>query len=451
MLGVRPASAQGLRVAQPNAAHFPEVTLYAYPTDHRGVVLENLAPNTFHVVEDGKDAGSPRVTVGGGSLDICLALDRSPSMLDEGKLGFAKRAAREFLRQLGPDDRAAFLTFASGAVLDQPLTRDRDSLLAAVDHAQASGNTTTLYDALYWSVEQVAVGHTGSLLGAASARAEARRVVIAITDGLDLSSHTPPEAVIRSARANGVTICTIALGSDAETRELEEMARETGGLYLRAPEPQDLSRLYATLAEQLRKEYRVTYRSPRPEADATRRNITLSVTGVPQLANTWYQAPGQGSLLVTVPAAAGPSGASAVGTPAAAGDNRLLLGSLLVLVGVGSLVAAFLWWMGTRRETLTVTDSNPRMDLLPLWVREGQTRVGRGEECELVLDSRRVSRVHARIEAASGIVRLIDEGSINGTYVNGRRVRNSQILQVGDVLRFGDQEFQYAGEAPADA
>jgi pSer/pThr/pTyr-binding forkhead associated (FHA) protein len=82
-------------------------------------------------------------------------------------------------------------------------------------------------------------------------------------------------------------------------------------------------------------------------------------------------------------------------------------------------------------------------------VKHGSNLVGRGAECELVLDSRQVSRVHARIEATGGVFHLFDEGSANGTWVNGRRVTRSREVRVGDVLRFGDREFRFAGELPS--
>src|SRR5438046_225 len=111
----RHAEAQSLRLAQPNAARFPEVTLYVYPVDARGAPLRGLDPAGFRVLEDGAPAQVLRAQGSGGSLDVCLALDCSMSMLDEGKLEYAKDAAREFLRQLGPDDQAALLTFADGS------------------------------------------------------------------------------------------------------------------------------------------------------------------------------------------------------------------------------------------------------------------------------------------------------------------------------------------------
>jgi pSer/pThr/pTyr-binding forkhead associated (FHA) protein len=50
-----------------------------------------------------------------------------------------------------------------------------------------------------------------------------------------------------------------------------------------------------------------------------------------------------------------------------------------------------------------------------------------------------VSRRHARLERQGTQWVLIDEGSRNGSFVNGRPVQQ-QPVQVGDVLRFGNTE-----------
>jgi hypothetical protein len=45
-----------LRLGQPNSARFPQVTLYAYPTDGRGLLIPNLPPGAFSVTENGSPA-----------------------------------------------------------------------------------------------------------------------------------------------------------------------------------------------------------------------------------------------------------------------------------------------------------------------------------------------------------------------------------------------------------
>ncbi len=442
------SSGAGVRLGQPNAARFPEVVLYAYPTDDRGLLMGGLHAGSFRVTENGQPARVLEVDGEGGTLDVCLVIDCSPSMLAQNKLDFARLAARDFLQQLAPDDRAALVSFSDRSTLEQPLTQQKQALFQAVDRTATRGETTAFLDSLYWAVTQVSLRETrgGSVLAAGPARPDSRRIVLALTDGNDNGSRISAAQVIRYARSQGVALCTVALGEDAATAGLEHLAQETGGLYLRAPGPADLQRLYVALAQELRREYRIRFRTPVPTADATRRNVSVALAGTPLVGETWYQAPGQGSLLVTVPnnpEAPAVSGSTA-GTRSQ--DPRVIGGVLLVIVGLGLGGAVLFIWLGQRGRQLPIQDSNPRLDLLPLWVKEGCTRVGRGEECDLVLDSGQVSRVHARIEAGAGVYLLVDEGSRNGTYVNGRRIKQHRELQVGDTVRFGDREFRFAGE-----
>lgn len=61
--------------------------------------------------------------------------------------------------------------------------------------------------------------------------------------------------------------------------------------------------------------------------------------------------------------------------------------------------------------------------------------VGRGEDCEVVLPDRQVSRRHFRIVRDEDGYHVEDLGSKNGTYVNGAPVRGSVHLQDGDEIQ----------------
>ncbi len=66
--------------------------------------------------------------------------------------------------------------------------------------------------------------------------------------------------------------------------------------------------------------------------------------------------------------------------------------------------------------------------------------LGRGAECHVLLESARVSRIHARLTVDSRSATVEDMGSANGVYVNGRRIHNGERLQDGDVLIVGGEE-----------
>jgi len=67
--------------------------------------------------------------------------------------------------------------------------------------------------------------------------------------------------------------------------------------------------------------------------------------------------------------------------------------------------------------------------------------IGRNDECDLVFQSKGVSRRHAVIRHAGSGFTVTDE-SVNGTYVNGERVDRVQLLAHGDTLRIGDEELR---------
>lgn len=67
---------------------------------------------------------------------------------------------------------------------------------------------------------------------------------------------------------------------------------------------------------------------------------------------------------------------------------------------------------------------------------QSSVAIGRHPSCDIFLDDITVSRRHTRIERDPQGYRLVDAGSLNGTYVNRERVDESR-LQHGDELQIG--------------
>jgi TonB family protein len=64
-------------------------------------------------------------------------------------------------------------------------------------------------------------------------------------------------------------------------------------------------------------------------------------------------------------------------------------------------------------------------------------KIGRLSSAHLCLEDEKVSRIHSVIEVAGdGAMSIIDMGSVEGTYVNGKRV-NKGLLTFGDEIRVG--------------
>jgi pSer/pThr/pTyr-binding forkhead associated (FHA) protein len=78
--------------------------------------------------------------------------------------------------------------------------------------------------------------------------------------------------------------------------------------------------------------------------------------------------------------------------------------------------------------------------------------VGRGVACQLRLDDPKVSRHHATLVADSAGLSVRDDGSLNGTWLNDRRIAGHAALRVGDRLRIGGSEFLVTnGDQPPDS
>src|SRR5580704_13028487 len=82
------------------------------------------------------------------------------------------------------------------------------------------------------------------------------------------------------------------------------------------------------------------------------------------------------------------------------------------------------------RAVLTLQTGPDAGKLIPLSATAVST-VGRADTCTLALDDARLSRVHAKIHCTGGVWLLTDEGSTNGTFVNGQRVEKYSALADG--------------------
>jgi pSer/pThr/pTyr-binding forkhead associated (FHA) protein len=70
--------------------------------------------------------------------------------------------------------------------------------------------------------------------------------------------------------------------------------------------------------------------------------------------------------------------------------------------------------------------------------------IGRTPVSQVVIDNERVSRRHAVIRrAGDGTYELMDMGSSNGTYLNGRRIDRPAVLAHGQVIEVGLQKMTF--------
>ena len=75
---------------------------------------------------------------------------------------------------------------------------------------------------------------------------------------------------------------------------------------------------------------------------------------------------------------------------------------------------------------------------------EGErTTIGRSPECDILLDDVTVSRSHAVLLQHDGAFQIEDLGSLNGTFLNRKRIESVEKLENGDELQIGKYRLSF--------
>jgi hypothetical protein len=71
-----------------------------------------------------------------------------------------------------------------------------------------------------------------------------------------------------------------------------------------------------------------------------------------------------------------------------------------------------------------------------------RTTIGRSPECDIFLDDVTVSRKHAVLLRRDNVFYIEDQGSLNGTFLNRRRIESGR-LENGDELQIGKYKLSF--------
>lgn len=85
----------------------------------------------------------------------------------------------------------------------------------------------------------------------------------------------------------------------------------------------------------------------------------------------------------------------------------------------------------------------------PLEIDRDRVLVGRDPSCEVVIDDKSVSRRHAAIERRGSVFVVVDQGSANGSFVNGEQISEAALYD-GQELRLGMVPFRVQIESEVE-
>ena len=97
-------------------------------------------------------------------------------------------------------------------------------------------------------------------------------------------------------------------------------------------------------------------------------------------------------------------------------------------------------------QRLELTLLRPQKPPMTIEMTERVITMGRASSCTIPIDDRFLSRRHAEIVAEGDGWVLRDNSSVNGTFVNGKRIGSPVRLAPGDHIRLGDAEVVIGGE-----
>lgn len=170
---------------------------------------------------------------GPGTARLVVAIDISGST-QEG-LQTQKAIALDVLDQLGDENRVGLVAFnfqAYRVVSPAPLSENRDALADRIRRLESGGAT------------DIAAG----LRGAEEMLDGERGTAILVSDGVD-SSQSVPAAADRLGRSN-TPVIAVGVGERTNAAQLREIARLSGGSFLRADETQRLRILFGGSSRQ---------------------------------------------------------------------------------------------------------------------------------------------------------------------------------------------------------
>jgi len=200
-------------------------------------------------------------------IAVSIVIDRSQTMGKYHRIDTALAAARVFIGAMDPLDKAAIVTFSTGAEVVQPLTGNQASLLASLQRIVPEGETA-IRDGAYTGASQLVTETT-------------TRAVIIFSDGFENSSKVTLDSVISFARKNNISIYSIAVGAEAIAlvdATLRPLADSTGGSLYYAKSTGDLATLYLKIKQDIESRYIIHYTSPDTVENGGSHSITLAAT-----------------------------------------------------------------------------------------------------------------------------------------------------------------------------
>jgi Ca-activated chloride channel family protein len=241
-------------------------------TNSAGQYVPGLRLSDFKIYEDGREVALTDVSsfsAHESPFASVVLLDTSGSM--DSRLSLARSAAIRFLDNLRLEDVAAVYKFDSKVERVQEFSGGRD--LAPMAFGIRAEGMTTLNDAIVDASKALAD------------RAERRKAIVVLSDGVDTRSKASSDKALESALAIGASIYAVDMsaldrrqGARQSALVLKSFAEKSGGLFVDTPGGPALRDAFANIADELGHQYTVAYRPLNRARDGKWRKLDVKVS-----------------------------------------------------------------------------------------------------------------------------------------------------------------------------
>lgn len=243
------------------------VSIPIIATDATGRYITDLKEQEFHIYEDGIEQQIASFSLVEQPVNVILLLDVSGST--DWTLDKLKSEAIAFVEQLRPNDYVFVVSFDNVPhALHNQATNDQIVLREAILSAQTSGRTS-LYDAVHSVIERILKPVRG------------RKALVIFTDGLENSSLVgTKKGTLRDSEELDALIYTVQYSSDLifmENKYLKRLAENTGGRFYKGNNEKKVRQAFALLAEELRRQYTVSYYPRAPAVSGQSHDVKVTV------------------------------------------------------------------------------------------------------------------------------------------------------------------------------
>ncbi|MBK7904655.1 MAG: PASTA domain-containing protein [Proteobacteria bacterium] len=266
-------------------------------TDSAGNPVGGLTASSFTVTLDGtlltiqpSDFSLPPSENPATNVSVVFVMDYSAS-LNATALAAMEGAVVDFINSMSPGDYAAIVKFnlanPAGASIVQPFTlvdggAGTDQLVnaAMLPYPGSAANSSNLYDGINVALDHFVSPPAGVTLPTGP------KAVVAISDGLDNASINTQSFVLDKASSLGIPLFTIAVGTPGTTGSnvMNALAARTGGNFISAPSPAEVTDAYVTISSRLDNGYLLSFVSSITDCN----QHTLSVTVAGQTTETRF-------------------------------------------------------------------------------------------------------------------------------------------------------------------